>query len=153
MRQLIKEELETVDRGPGGAQFGVSYKHVEAMASFDPKHVKNIVTEFEKTMLDFLENSPDAFADPKTGDYGPFTGKDSKAKIDRTKKAWAEQVTRAKDDLVDALEEKVDEFKKALSKTIDDIEDGLHEGEFGDVHDKGDPGATRDLDDTYMGKV
>ena len=130
LRQLIKEELETVDRGPGGAQFGISYKHVEAMASFDPKHVKNIVAEFEKTMLDFLENSPDAFADPKTGDYGPFTGKDSKAKTDRTKKEWELQVTRAQEDLQGALNQRVREFKKTLSETIDEIEDMLHNGEY-----------------------
>jgi len=29
---------------------------------------------------DLLDKSPDAFSDPKTGDYGPFTGKDSTAK-------------------------------------------------------------------------
>ena len=130
LRKLIKEELETVERGPGGAQFGVSYKHVEAMASFDPKHVKNIVTEFEKTMLDFLENSPNAFSDPNTGDYGPFTGKDSKVKTDRTKKAWVEQVTRAQEDLQGALNQQVVEFKKTLSNTIDEIEDMLHNGEY-----------------------
>jgi hypothetical protein len=132
LRQLIKEELETTEpqRGPGGSQFGVSYKHVEAMASFDPKHVKSIVTEFEKTMLDFLENSPDAFSDPKTGDYGPFTGKDSKAKTDRTKKEWELQVTRAQEDLQGALNQQVVEFKKTLSKTIDEIEDMLHNGEY-----------------------
>ena len=129
LRELIKEDLETIDR-PGGAQFGVSYKHVEAMAEFDPKHIDNIVKEFEKTMLDFLENSPDAFADPKTGDYGPFSGKDSKAKTDRTKAVWEDQVAQATEELRGRLDDAAAEFKKGLSGIIDQIENGLHAGDY-----------------------
>jgi hypothetical protein len=135
LRSLIREELEEqvpLSNRPGGAQFGISYKHVEAMADFDPKHVKSIATEFEKMMLDLFENSPDAFADPKTGDYGPFTGKDSKAKTDRTKANWELQVTRAQEDLEGALNQQVVEFKKVLTKSINEIEDMLHNGDYSD---------------------
>jgi len=135
LRSLIKEELEEQEQiplssRPGGAQFGISYKHVEAMAEFDPKHIDNIVTEFEKTMLDFLENSPDAFADPKTGEYGPFSGKDSKAKTDRTKAVWEEQVRLATDELRGRLDEAAAEFKKNLGSIINQVEDGLHGGNY-----------------------
>jgi len=129
LRILIKEELETIER-PGGVQFGVDYKHVAAMAEFDPKHIDDIVKEFESTMLDFLDKSPDAFSDPKTGDYGPFTGKDSTAKNKRVEEAWQAQVNFATDDLRQKIEAAAEEFKKSLSFIIERVEDNLHGGDY-----------------------
>jgi len=129
LRQLIKEELETTDR-PGGVQFGVDYKHVAAMAEFDPKHIDEIVKEFESTMLDFLDKSPDAFSDPKTGDYGPFTGKDSTAKNKRVEEQWQAQVNFATDDLRQKIEGAAQDFKSTLSRIIEQVEDNLHGGEY-----------------------
>jgi hypothetical protein len=129
LRQLIKEELETTNR-PGGVGFGVDYKHVAAMAEFDPKHIDDIVKEFESTMLDLLDKSPDAFSDPKTGDYGPFAGKDSTVKNKRVAEWWQAQVNAATDDLRHKIESAAQDFKDTLSRTIEQVEDNLHDGDY-----------------------
>jgi len=42
--------------------------------------IQSQILEKKESRKRSLDKSPDAFSDPKTGDYGPFTGKDSTAK-------------------------------------------------------------------------
>ncbi|MBK26059.1 MAG: hypothetical protein CME70_18830 [Halobacteriovorax sp.] len=136
LRNLIKEELNNLNEDgparPGGAGIGVDYQHVEKIVEFDPIHVDNIVEEFDTAMMKFLENSPDAFADPKTGEYGPFTGKGSEEKTKRTEDHWIKAVDEATRDLHSKLTSATEDFKKVLNDIIVGVEDQLHGGTYSD---------------------